>query len=211
MIWIGISIVFWFLVIRELLNQRLTFAEFDGFDWGYLVTLIIIASLTAWMPFSHWRFEQQLSRFASKLADNKPANVHCNTAFDAIFDNDLNVAGHANPETGEIVMQYTWCAKLINYIDNPQKATDQEIWSMSVFVHEAMHARGEYNEAKTECQAIQRRHRAERMFGISDLVARKNSNYYYRVLYPQHPYFSADCAKGKAMDERLRGSGWRFD
>jgi hypothetical protein len=211
MIWIGIAIFFIVLVIRELINPMLTFEEFDRFDWGYLAVLILIASYASWIPISHWRFEQMLSRYASILADNKPASVHCNTAFDAIFDNDLNVAGHANPETGEIVMQYTWCAKLIDYIAHPQTADDREIWAMSVFIHEAMHARGEYNESKTECSAIQRRIRTERMFGIPEAFARKNTNYYFTVLYPRHPYFSADCAKGKALDERLRDSSWKFN
>lgn len=95
--------------------------------WIGVAALILIASCAAWIPISHWRFEQMLSRNASILADNKPASVHCNTAFDAIFDNDVNVAGHANPETGEIVMQYTWCAKLIDYIAHPQSADDREI------------------------------------------------------------------------------------
>ena len=82
---------------------------------------------------------------------------------------------------------------------------------MSVFIHEAMHARGEYNEAKTECQAIQRRIRAEKMFGIPDMFARKNTNRYYNVLYPQHPCFSVDCAKDKALNERLGDSSLGFD
>jgi hypothetical protein len=64
-------------------------------------------------------------------------------------------------------------------------------------------------ESKTECQAIQRRVRAERLFGVPDPIARKNAAHYYEKLYWQrHPYFAVECAAGGGMDERLADWSW---
>ncbi len=204
MIWIAISAFFFWLVYRELRNPLLEFSEFGAFEFGYIAFLLLLAFAAAWPPFSTWRFEQRLVRIASVLADGKPASVHCNTIFDAIFDNEVNVAGHADPRTGEIVLQHSWCSKLEDYLAAPDQASDELNWSMSLFVHEVMHIRGEYNESKTECQAIQRRLRTEIMFGVSEAIARKNIEHYYQNLYfGRHPYFTPDCQRGGAMDERL--------
>jgi hypothetical protein len=204
MIWIAISLLFFWMVYRELTNPLMELSEFGVFEIGYVITLLALAFAAAWPPFSTWRLEQRLVRVATVLADQKKVSVHCNTIFDSIFDNELRVAGHANPLTGEIVFQYSWCRKLVDYLAAPESASDELNWSMSVLVHEAMHIRGELNESKTECQAIQRRVRAEIMLGVPKAIALKNTEYFYQNLYfNRHPYFTPDCQRGGALDERL--------
>jgi hypothetical protein len=85
-----------------------------------------------------------------------------------------------------------------------------------MFTHESMHARGEYNEAITECEAVQRDYRAAKLLGVPDKVARKNALDYYQNIYMlkgkiggfQAPYFSVECAPDKALDEHLADSTW---
>ena len=209
MLWALISMFFIWLVYRELSNPLLALSEFSTFDIAYVIGLLLLAIAFAWPPVSNWRFERRLSDIASQLAERRGVSVHCNSAFDAIFDNDINVAGHANPETGEIVLQHSWCGKLIDYLAHPESANDELSWSMSLFVHEAMHARGEYVESKTECQAIQRRIHAERLFGVPEPIAIKNAAYFYQNLYwMRHPYFTAECRAGGALDEHLSDWTW---
>lgn len=209
MLWLLISFCFLWMVYRELRNPLLEFSEFSTFDIGYVLVLLLLACAFAWPPVSNWRFERRLSEIASQLAERPGVSVHCNSAFDAIFDNEINVAGHANPETGEIVLQHSWCGKLIDYLAQPQHASDELSWSMSLFVHEAVHARGELVESKTECQAIQRRVHAERLLGVPVSIAAKNAAHYYENLYWQrHPYFAPECSAGGAMDERLADWTW---
>jgi hypothetical protein len=85
-----------------------------------------------------------------------------------------------------------------------------------MFTHESMHVRGELDEARTECQAVQRNYRAARLLGVPDATARRNALDYYNNLYKlrrdegtmQAAYYSEDCAPGKALDEHLNDSTW---
>ena len=150
------------------------------------------------------------------MADFRRANVHCNTVFDSFFDREYLASGHANPETGEIVLQYPWCATLMEYLDHPGRANETEIASLNLFTHESMHVRGEYNEAVAECQAVQRDYRAAKLLGVADRAARQNALAYYHGTYMekgkiggmQAAYFSTECAVGGAMDEHLADSTW---
>ena len=106
----------------------------------------------AYPPLQTWHFERFLSIHARQLAETPRAKVHCNTVFDALFDQNSLAAGHATPETGRIVIQYPWCKRLKKHLGSPEAATTEGIFSVQLFVHETMHIRGELNEALTECQ-----------------------------------------------------------
>ncbi len=204
-----VSLFFCWLIYREVTSRKVAVAGFSSFDISYIIVLILLATLSAWKPIHYWRFEHLLTAKAQMLSENPSANVHCNTAFDTIFDDVIGWVGHANPETGDIVLQYTWCEKLMNYLNHPDHASDDEIYSLSVFTHESMHARGERNESKTECQAVQRNYRSGKLLGIPDSIAQKNALYHYETLYKnRHPYFTHQCAPGAEMDEHLGDSTW---
>ncbi len=221
MLWILISLFFCWLIWREF--QTHLFAP-EGYDqpdptpiskW-YVGVLIVLALSFAWPPFHYWRFQQFLSGKATELAELHPAHVHCNTVFDTFWDSNYLVSAHADPRTGEIGIQYPWCGRLMDYLDHPHRANEKEIFSLGLFTHESMHVRGEYNEAITECEAVQRNYRAAKLLGVADATARKNALEYYNHYYllrsgrgeMQASYFSDQCAPGKAMDEHLVDSVW---
>ncbi len=77
-----------------------------------------------------------------------------------------------------------------------------------LLVHEAMHIRGELNESKTECQAIQRHVRAAKMLGVPEDVALEHANRYYSEEFSKHPYYSSKCVPGSEWDEKLPDSLW---
>jgi len=221
MLWILTSLFICWLIGREL--KRAWFGD-AGYErthrtpvhWPYVLVLAALALACAWPPLQIWRFERMLSAKATELADSRRANVHCNTVFDTFFDSAYLAAGHADPDTGEIVFQYPWCQTLMDYLDHPDHANTTEIASLNLFTHESMHVRGERNEAITECQAVQRNYRAARLLGIADIHARKSALAYYHGSYldkgriggMQAAYFSAECAPGRYMDERLVDSTW---
>jgi hypothetical protein len=208
MLWILLSLLFCWLIFREL--------QSDAIYKPYLAILVISALLSAWPPFHYWRIEHLLSAKATQLAESHRANVHCNTVFDTFLDTAYFASGHADPKTGQIVLQYPWCERLMNYIDHPERANSDEIQSLNMLTHESMHVRGEINEARTECEAVQRDYRAARLLGVPDAVARKNALDYYNDIYMlkgkiggmQAPYFSPECAPNKALDEHLVDSTW---
>jgi hypothetical protein len=133
-----------------------------------------------------------------------------------MLDPAMLAAGHADPVTGRIGIQHPWCNTLRSYLSHPGRATPEELWSLGIFTHESMHVRGELNEARTECEAVQRNYRAARLLGVPDGIAKANALDYYNIMYKgrgkvggmQGEYYSDECAPGKAMDERLSDSTW---
>ncbi|KTD60758.1 hypothetical protein [Legionella shakespearei] len=203
MLWIPIALFFWWLIYREIRRPALIHKP-------YMIILLFLAIFFTWLPLKSWYFERFLTSIAQQLAENNYAKVHCNTLFDTLFDEDIGVAGHANPKTGYIVIQYPRCSILRAYIAHPERAGKEEIISLNVLTHESMHARGEYDEAKTECEAVQRNYRTAKLLGVPYYIAKKNALDYYQLYYMKRKgrYFSSECAPGKALDEHLKDSTW---
>jgi hypothetical protein len=219
MLWILISLFFFWCAFREI---RSSFVAPPGFNLpipvtkSYLALVLALAVLFAWPTVHRWHFQRFLSEKATELADNHRAKVHCNTMFDTMLDSEMLASGHANPLTGEIGIQKPWCDTLMSYLAHPGRATELEVESLDIFTHESMHVRGEMNEARTECEAVQRNYRAAKLLGVPDGTAKRNALDYFNITYQlrgkiggmQGLYYSDQCAPGKAMDEHLSDSTW---
>jgi hypothetical protein len=215
MLWILCSLLFCGLALREIFGFGQG-GRTEPIYWPYLMLVMALAAACAWPPLSTWRFERFLEGKAMLLVDGKPVSVHCNGVFDTMFDRNMLAAGHANPQTGEIVFQSPWCDVLRDYLDDPQRADDEQIASLNLFTHEVMHIRGELNEAVTECQSVQYNLRMARMLGVPDALAKAHARRYYETLYAMRGqvggysgmYFSDQCGPGKPMDLALPDSSW---
>ena len=219
MLWILASLFFAWCAFREIRGSIVAPAGFDfpkPISAPYLAVVLVLAAAFAWPPVHTWYFQWLLSGKATALADNHRARVHCNTLFDTMLDPAMLNSGHANPQTGSIVIQKPWCSTLMAYLRHPDRASHQELDSLDLLTHESMHIRGELNEARTECQAVQRDYRAARLLGVPEATARKNALDIYNINYQergkiggmQAEYYSSECAPGKAMDEHLDDSTW---
>jgi hypothetical protein len=219
MLWMLASLFFFWCAYREIRNSILPRPGYDApapVTKSYLALVLSLAVLLAYPPVHTRYFEWFLSRKATELADSRRASVHCNTAFDTMVDPEMLFAGHANPRTGKIAIQAPWCDVLLAYLRHPARADERELESLDIFTHESMHIRGEMNEARTECQAIQRNYRSARLLGVPDGVARQNALDIYNVNYQargkiggmQSAYYSDQCAPGKDLDEHLPDSTW---
>jgi len=219
MLWILTSLFFFWCAFHEI---RTSIVAPPGFAFPmpvskpYLAVVLTLAVLFAWPPVHTWHFEHFLSANATELADGHRAKVHCNTIWDTMLDAEMLATAHANVQTGEIGIQHPWCDTLRSYLNHPNRATEDELWSLAVFTHESMHIRGEHNEALTECGAVQRNYRAAKLLGVPDGTAKRNALDYFNILYQergeiggmQSAYYSVECAPGKAMDEHLSDSTW---
>jgi hypothetical protein len=219
MLWILASLFFLWCAYREIRNSIIAPPGFDNpapITKPYLVLVLALAVLFGWPPVHTWYFQRFLSAKATELADGHRAIVHCNTVFDTMLDTEMLAAGHANPRTGKIGIQHPWCNILMAYLRHPGRASEKELVSLDIFTHESMHVRGEMNEARTECQAVQRNYRAAKLLGVPDATAKQNALDYYNTSYRQRgkmgilqgAYYSDECAPGKAMDEHLPDSTW---
>lgn len=204
MLLIVLSLVFIGLLTRELRSKT-------PISIPYVVILAALAIATGWPQLRFWYFERTLTTIARELSGNSQATVHCNTLFDTLFDEDIGVAGHANFTTHRLVMQYPRCSLLMSYLKHPLKASIEELISLNVLTHESMHAKGEKNEAKTECMSVQRNAQTAKLLGVPEYLAAENAKSYYEDVYLklQHGrYFSKECAPGKALDEHLPDAFW---
>lgn len=222
MLWLAASLFFLWCAYREVRAGLVAPAGFDQprpIYKPYLALVLGLTVLSAWPTLHRWYLEHFLSVKATELADNHRAKVHCNTVFDTMLDPAMLAAGHADPRTGKIGIQHPWCDRLSSYLRHPGRADEQELSSLDMFTHESMHVRGEMNEARTECQAVQRNYRAAKLLGVPDEIARRNALDYYNILYKRRAvvgglageYYSSECAPGKAMDEHLEDSTWSTD
>lgn len=207
MIQIFLSLLFCWLIFREIFNRD---ERFSSFSFWYIVVLASLATASAWTPVKTWRLENYLSKKASIIAERPNVKVKCNSLFDSIISGRAidNVAGTAYIEVGEIFFEHGWCKNFMEYMSNPNAPSQKALFSMHVFTHEVMHIRGERNERKTDCQAIQRNHQVGVLLGISAEVARNNAIEYYRTAYQNHPYFDKQCRPRGKLDENLSDSIW---
>jgi hypothetical protein len=220
MLWWAMAALFLWLALREVYYgfvARPGFTEPQELQKSYVLILLLIATAFAWTPLRTWRFEQFLTAKARILSGSDKATVHCNTFFDTAIDPMSLASGHADPETGRIVFQKPWCGVLMDHLRHPERMDREGIFSVQMFAHEAMHVRGEMNEAITECQAIQRHARAARLLGIApDALAKESGMTYYRQYYQQRKqiggmqavYYTDACAPGRSLDEKLDDSTW---
>lgn len=219
MLWILAAAFFGWLAFREVRAAKVPrrgYSQTQPVFKPYLFACIALSLGFAWQPVKYWRFERLLSPKATQLADGRPAHVHCNSVADTMFDREQFAAGHANIETGDIVFQHGWCASLMDYVSHPKTARPEDFFALHMFTHESMHVRGESNEARTECQALQRDVRAAMLLGVPETLARKHALDFYFNHYMNRQgdgwmsaqYFSDQCAPGKAMDEQLDDSTW---
>lgn len=205
----ALAFIFGFLFLYDLVRSDKSLANYDSFDYGYLAVLATLTLAFAWTPLKFWRLEKTLTEHAAAFAERPEATVSCTTVFDSVFDPyDTTRAGTAYLDTGKIVFHYGWCKQFMAYLKDPIYISDDELFSMHLFTHEVMHIRGERNEQKTDCQAIQRNHLLGEQMGIDPYVARQNAIQYYQTLYKKHPYYDSTCAPGKALDEKLLDSIW---
>jgi hypothetical protein len=222
MLWWALSFFFFWLSAREIYHRFVPRRGFDrpsrAISLPYVLITASIAALLAYTPLRTWQTERFLAEKARVLSENEHAFVHCNTFFDSATDPNSLAAGHADPRTGRIVLQLPWCDRLMDYLAKPEKAGHEGIHSVHLFTHEAMHIRGERNEAVTDCQAVQRYYRAAKLLGVSEQFATEHSAINYKVLYRQRgdvggyagQYYSDQCAPGRALDERLSDSVWKY-
>ncbi len=221
MLWWCLSAFFAWLSIREIyfgfVPRRGFFSPNQRIWTSYVAICTLLATAFAYIPLRHAYIERYLTGKARILSESEKAFVHCNTFFDTVFDSNVMAVGHASLETGRIVLQYPLCGQLMDHLRSPEKADPKGMYLVHVFAHEAMHIRGERNEAVTNCQAIQRYYRTAKMFGIPDATAKVHGLRIYDEYYQRlrniggmiGEYYSEQCAPGKALDERLDDSTWK--
>ncbi len=181
--------------------------------WSVAVLLVI--ALVAAIPGARRRTqERKLGSVASRLVGHDVA-VHCQSNAGALIDAGAELGyvkydmdGVPEPRT---TLKREPCQDLGSYVSSDKRRpTFGEVVAVHVLTHEAMHMRGETDEATTECEAMQRNARTARMLGATERQAWGLARYYWQFVYPDMPddYRSSDCTPGGRLDEGLPAAPW---
>lgn len=88
--------------------------------------------------------------------------------------------------------------------------TPGQVIAVHVLSHESRHLAGTQDEARAECEAVQRDAATARLLGASAADAHRLAGLHWAVDYPTMPdtYRSADCIPGGRWDEHLPDAPW---
>ena len=199
----------WWLGRRDALGRPRRFPTVS-------VAVLVLAGAVALVPVvRHASLERTLAGAASALV-GAPVQVHCQGIGEELVATDqhlgLVAAGpDGRPERRTTIGRET-CGALTDYLSSDHvRPSEDEVQAVHVLSHESRHMAGELDEARAECQAMQRDARAARLLGADPSQARRLARYYWMVLYPAMPagYVNrADCAPGGAWDEHLPDAPW---
>jgi hypothetical protein len=197
----------WWLRPFDALGRRRKFPTVS------VVLLGIIALGLATPTILRHREEGRLGKVASVLV-GQHATVHCQTFGQTFTDlsGDLGYVKYADggPEHHTTIMRGP-CHDLKKYYGGHQaRPSAAEIIAVHVLTHEAMHMRGEMNEAVAECQAMQRDAETAQLLGATPQQGLALARAYWITDYPNMPdaYRTGDCKLGGALDEQLPDPPW---
>ncbi len=179
-----------------------------------LAGLVVLALVCAIPGAQRRTQEHRLASVATRLVGHH-VDVHCQSTAGALVDAGAELGYVAYDVTGvpepRTTIKREPCADLKKYAgSNKKRPSLQQVVAVHVLTHEAMHMRGETNEAVTECEAIQRDALTARMLGASDRQAAGLARVYWQIVYPDMPddYRTGDCVRGGALDEGLPTAPW---
>jgi hypothetical protein len=176
--------------------------------------LVVLAAVLAVPVWRHDRLQDRLGAAASALTGS-PVQVHCQGAGEEFVD--------AGPELGRVefgpdgrpeprtVLRRQVCASLQAFVDRSGRAPSRdEVVAVHVLTHETRHLAGVVDEARAECEAVQRDAATARLLGAHEADALRLARLYWGVEYRDLPegYRSADCAPGGRWDEHLPDPPW---
>ena len=162
----------------------------------------------------HDRLQDRLGQAASALVA-RDVEVHCQTAGEEFVHAGSELGSVAfdadgQPEASTVISREP-CGALQAYLDTRgRRPSPEQVIAVHVLSHEARHLAGTREEARAECEAVQRDTATAMLLGASEADAHRLARLYWAVDYPGMPegYRSSDCVPGGALDEHLPHPPW---
>jgi hypothetical protein len=203
------------VAIRWLFTRIDTLGRTRPFPWISVVGLVVLG-LVALVPFVlRVRLEGRLAQAASKVVGAE-VDVHCQSFGEAFVDVGAELGyvpfGPDGVPERHTLIKRSPCGDLSDYIGSDKESpTLEQVVAVHTLSHEAMHMRGETNEAITECAAMQRDAQMARLLGASPEAGRRLAATYWTQIYPRMPgeYRSDDCKPGGSLDELSSDAPWQ--
>lgn len=181
----------------------------------WTVSGLVLLGLAASVPGAKRHIEEgRLSRIASQLVGHD-VHVTCQSGAAAFVDAGSELGyvrygadGVPEPRT---LIKMAQCHDLDAYRSSDHaQPSEAQVVAVHVLTHEAMHMRGELNEAVAECEALQRDVFTAERLGATEPQARHLARYYWKIVYPRMPddYVDGRCTPGGGLDENLTTAPW---
>lgn len=191
------------LVLRRSFILHRDWHTARGFATGMLVVSIAVLGTASAFELKHQWVQARATALVVHVSGSRGAVADCqrftpelvdlSTTSGFVFSDSQNVAH----------LRRTVCNDLFTWLRSSKRTpTDAQVRAVHITVHEAMHVRGEFDEARAECFAMQQDADAARFLGATPAQAEALAQRYYRDVYPRmaEPYVSAECAAGRALD-----------
>jgi hypothetical protein len=179
------------------------------------VALLVVPACAFAVPvWRHDRLQDRLSEAATELVGHA-VEVHCQTTGEEFVHvgselGSVAVDADGRPER-RTVIAHEPCGALQDYLDaGGERPTPEQVVAVHVLTHESRHLAGTLDEARAECEAVQRDAVTARLLGATAADAHRLARLYWAVDYPGMPdgYRSRDCAPGTSWDEHLPDPPW---
>jgi hypothetical protein len=162
----------------------------------------------------HHQLEARLGAVSSDLAGRR-VSVRCETLSQSWIDShaEMGYVRFDEADRPEPVATLTVqaCQDLSSWLSsNRVRPSLAQVVAVHVLTHEAMHLRGQRNEALAECSAVQRDARTAALLGATPGQADALARIYWTTVYSDLPedYRTAQCATGGPLDEQLPSPPW---
>lgn len=182
---------------------------------GFAIPLCALIALTGlYLGYRKWSLESKLNAVVAELSGVPNGSVACRNAMqEMIFSTNagwVNVDEHGNM-SNQTVLTRDICNDLRGYLDSAKVSPSAgQVLAVHVLTHESMHIAGERNEARTECQAIQRNAKTAELLGAAPDAAQALAREYWESFYPRmrDRYRTSECRAGGSLDETPDDGIW---
>lgn len=191
------------LVLRRVVVLRRDWHTARGFATGVLVVSIAVLMTAGGFEVKHQWVQARATALVAHASGVKGADADCQRFTPELLDLSVT-SGFVFYDSQNVAhLRRTVCNDLFSWLSGNKRApTDAQVSAVHVVVHEAMHVRGEFNEAKAECFAMQLDADAAVFLGATRSQATALAQQYYRDIYPRMSaeYVSGECAADRALD-----------
>ena len=171
----------------------------------FSILLVLIGGSEA-----RWQYLQHEASVALKeVTGNPDATLKCQRISASWIDMDSGSIGGKvyGDSVNTAHMKYSECADLFWWMQSLDKSapSQKQVWAVHVLTHEGIHTTGEFNEAVTECTAIQRDAKMAVALGTNEETGLSLQRNYFENFYPRmsSAYTLSGCTIDPAFDSLL--------
>jgi hypothetical protein len=192
------------LVLRRVVVLRRDWHTTRGFATAMLVVCVAALATASAFEVKHQWVQARATAVVVHVSGSATAVADCQRFTPELVDLSAT-SGFVFADSQNVAhLRRTVCNDLFAWLLSSKRApTDGQVRAVHITVHEAMHVRGEFDEARAECFAMQRDADAAQLLGATPAQAAALAQRYYRDVYPRmpEPYVSAQCAADQAYDQ----------